>query len=337
MPFRAAVVAVACEFPEGRSLSQLWSTVLHSRRCFRNIPSEHLALSDYTALDPAPDGIYPIEAALLEGYRFDREGFRIPLSAFERTDLAHWLALDVATRVLSSIAPASIAAERDNMAVIVANTVTGEFSRAHALRYRWPYVERAIRGAAQGLLTDSDVATLLDAAEAGFKAPFPAPDEDSLAGGLSNTIAGRIANYHGLRGGAHTVDGACASSLVAVNSAYERLAFGDVGSVLVGAVDLSLDPFELVGFARNGALSRDLMRVFDRDSNGFWPGEGCGFLLLATEQVVERHGWPVLAWIRGAAMSTDGEGALTLPTVDGQTAGSTGQRNGSAFFARELK
>lgn len=319
MSFRVAVVAAACEFPEGRTPSELWSTVLHSRRCFRHLPPERLFLGEYSTLATDPDGISPIEAALLEGYRFDRERFRIPLSSFERTDMSHWLALDVANRVLSSLAPKAIAAERDNIAVIVANTLTGEFSRAHALRYRWPYIERSIREASKDLIADNHVGPLLDAVEARFKAPLPAPDEDSLAGGLANTIAGRIANYHGLRGGAHTVDGACASSLVAVTSAYERLAFGDVGCVVVGAVDLSLDPFELVGFTRNGALARGLMRVFDKHSNGFWPGEGCGFLLMATEQVVARHDWPVLAWIRGAAMSTDGEGALTRPTVEGQT------------------
>ncbi len=42
----------------------------------------------------------------------------------------------------------------------------------------------------------------------------------------------------------------------------------------------SLDPFELVGFARTGALRRDEMRVYDARSAGFWPGEGCGFVVL---------------------------------------------------------
>lgn len=317
MAFRVAIVAMACEFPDSRTPGELWDTVLDARRCFRAIPRERLDLSDYAAADD-PDGIYPIEAGLLEGYRFDRERFRIPLSTFERTDMAHWLALDVATRALSALAPARLDEERDGMAVIVANTLTGEFSRSHALRYRWPYVRKAIHAAAQGKLADADLAGLIAAAERNYKAPLPEPDEDSLAGGLSNTIAGRIANYHGLRGGAHAVDGACASSLVAIASAYERLAMGDTACALVGAVDLSLDPFELVGFARNGAMARKLMRVFDSAADGFWPGEGCGFVVLASEQAARRHGWPVLAWLRGAAMSTDGQGAITRPTIAGQ-------------------
>ena len=318
MTVRVAVVAEACEFPEACNPYELWRTILHGRRCFRQIPSQRLITSDYVGNASNPDSIYSIEAALLEGYHFNREIFRVPNSSFIRTDMAHWLALDVATRALASLDADGVAAERDGIAVIVANTLTGEFSRANQLRYRWPYVERLIRSVGSSHLAAPEVDDLLRALEIAYKAPFPLPDEDSLAGSLSNTIAGRIANHHGLRGGAHTVDGACASSLVAVVSACDRLAMGDVGCVVVGAVDLSLDPFELVGFSRNNALARSLMRVFDDQSDGFWPGEGCGFLVLANEDVVERRGWPVLGWICGAAMSTDGEGALTRPTMEGQ-------------------
>ncbi len=41
-----------------------------------------------------------------------------------------------------------------------------------------------------------------------------------------------------------------------------------------GGVDISIDPFETIGFSRVGALARRDMRVYDRDANGFFPGEG---------------------------------------------------------------
>ena len=103
---------------------------------------------------------------------------------------------------------------------------------------------------------------------------------DSLAGGLSNTIAGRICNYFDLKGGGYVVDGACASSLLAIANACSALEAGDVDVVLAGGVDLSLDPFELAGFSKLGALAGEKMRVFDEHSSGFWPGEGCGFVVM---------------------------------------------------------
>ena len=46
--------------------------------------------------------------------------------------------------------------------------------------------------------------------------------------------------------------------------------------VLVGGVDLSIDPFEVIGFSRNGALAKREMEVFSSKSQGFWPGEAAG-------------------------------------------------------------
>lgn len=320
MPVPIAVVAAACEFPGARTPDELWQIALHGRWCFRRLPPQRLALSDYAGAEGDPDSIYPIEAGLIEGYRFDRSRFKVPRASYAVTDMAHWLALDVADRALSQL-PSQWRDQqdrKDRMAVVVANTLTGEFSRANLLRYRWPFVQRRLRAAAGSRWPGGELDALVRDFEQEFKRPFPAPDEDSLAGGLSNTIAGRIANHFGLRGGAYAADGACASSLVAVVTACDRLASGDVDGVLVCAVDLSLDPFELVGFARNGAMARSAMRVFDRESQGFWPGEGCACVVLAREETASEMDWPVLGWIRGVGMSTDGQGGLTRPTQSGQ-------------------
>ena len=67
-------------------------------------------------------------------------------------------------------------------------------------------------------------------------------DEDTLAGGLSNTIAGRICNYFDLNGGGYTVDGACSSSLLSVATACNALADGDLDVAIAGGVDLSHRP-----------------------------------------------------------------------------------------------
>jgi enediyne polyketide synthase len=83
-------------------------------------------------------------------------------------------------------------------------------------------------------------------------------------------------------------------------------------------VDLSLDPFELIGFAKAGALAREEMRVYDVRSAGFWPGEGCGFVVLMrhADAVAERR--RIHALIRGWGVSSDGSGGMTRPEVEGQ-------------------
>nr|BFE84796.1 hypothetical protein GCM10020093_073970 [Planobispora longispora] len=115
------------------------------------------------------------------------------------------------------------------------NTLTGEFTRANVLRLRWPYVRRTVAAALKAEGWDDDrLATFLADLEATYKSPFPSIDEDTLAGGLSNTIAGRICNHFDLNGGGYTVDGACSSSLLAVATAAKGLVDGDIDVALAG-------------------------------------------------------------------------------------------------------
>jgi enediyne polyketide synthase len=315
-----AIIGMGCRYPDAATPEALWENVLARRRAFRLLPEERLRLTDYLPRqDGDPDGLYPIEAAVLEDYSFDRARHRVPAAAFASADLTHWLALDVASEALADAGLPGGGDRRERAAVIVGNTLTGEFSRSSLLRLRWPYLHRQLDAAlAEEGFDPARRADFLNRLEEAYKAPFPPPDEESLAGGLSNTIAGRICNHYDLHGGGFTVDGACASSLLAVASGCLRLVSGEADVVLAGGVDLSLDPFELVGFARNGALSRTVMRVFDAGSDGFWPGEGCGFVVLMRSDDASDAGYKARAVIRGWGMSTDGQGGLTRPTVNGQ-------------------
>jgi enediyne polyketide synthase len=185
---------------------------------------------------------------------------------------------------------------------------------------RWPYVRRVISAALQngGGELSTDHVRLLTEIETLYKRPFPATTEDSLAGGLSNTIAGRICNYFDLKGGGYVVDGACASSLLAIANACSALQVGDVDVALAGGVDLSLDPFELAGFSRLGALATEKMRVFDEHSSGFWPGEGCGFVVLMRHEEAMAQQHSIRAVVRGWGISSDGSGGITRPELSGQ-------------------
>ncbi len=314
-----AVIATACRFPEAATPTQLWDNVLAGRRAFRPLPASRLDLSDYTPERVGEaDAITPVLAALLTDWEFDRARYRVPQSSFVAADLAHWLALDTAQDAIDSCGGAD-GLPRERTAVIIGNTLTGEFSRTAQLRLRFPYLRRQLESVFADHGLDAEARQqLLTAFGARLATDLPAPSEDTLAGGLANTIAGRIANHFDLHGGAWTVDGACASSLLALNDACTRLADGTIDAAIVGGVDLSLDPFELVGFSRNGALARDEMRVFDRRAAGFWPGEGCGIVVLARESVCERLGCGPLARVAGWGVSTDGAGGLTRPTAEGQ-------------------
>jgi enediyne polyketide synthase len=138
------------------------------------------------------------------------------------------------------------------------------------LRLRWPFIERTLRSAAARAGTTLPDGYLA-AAAAEFRAAFPAPGDETLAGALANTIAGRICNYYDFHGTGYTVDGACSSSLLAVMAARSALLGGELDLAIAGGVDMSLDPFELVGFSRLNALSHGEMRVYSLvRAAGWW-------------------------------------------------------------------
>src|SRR5262245_22039491 len=103
-----AIVGMACRYAGARSPAELWENVLAGRREVRRIPPERLRLVDYLSTDPDnptdltdPDNLYAGEAAVLAGWELDRVHFRVAGSTYRVTDLAHWLALEVATEALA--------------------------------------------------------------------------------------------------------------------------------------------------------------------------------------------------------------------------------------------
>jgi len=316
-----AVIGIACYYPGASNVRELWENILARRVQFRRMLDQRLPLSEYYSDDPkATDKTYLTKAAFLENFIFDWGKLRIPKKTVESTDIAHWLALDIALKTFEDAGFNLNDIPLQNTGVIVGNTLTGEQTRSQTLRMRWPYVQKALNATlnhlGKGPQERSQIASEMEKI---YKSAFYPVTEDSLAGGLANTIAGRICNYLNLKGGGYIVDGACSSSLLAVATAADALKMGNMDLALAGGVDISLDPFELVGFSRAGALSKDQMRVYDQKANGFLPGEGCGFVLLKRLNDAIRDKNYVYAVIKGWGISSDGKGGIMEPSSSGQS------------------
>ena len=316
-----AVIGISCWYPDARDPRELWENILARRRQFRILPDQRLPLSQYYHPDPEePDKTYGRKAALIDGFEFDWAARRVTLSTYQSTDIAHWLAFEVALEAMENAGFNRDNIPREYTGVIVGNTLTGEQTRANAMRLRWPFVQRALNAAAlMAGLSSGKLVETKNQFELFYKSVFPPVNEDTLAGGLSNTIAGRICNYFNIYGGGYTVDGACSSSLLAVSTAASELAGGNLDLVLVGGVDISLDSFELVGFSKTKALASKEMTVYDRGGSGFIPGEGCGFVVLKRLEDARRDGNYVYAVLHGWGISSDGKSTgLTAPSAQGQ-------------------
>ena len=319
-----AIVGLACRFPDADDPLALFESTLAGRRAFRRLPPGRLgAVADPDAGRgaglPGPAGGSVPRAALLEGWQFDLAGFGVAERTFLAADPAHWLALETAGRALADAGfPGGQGLARDRAGVIIGNTLTGEVSRAAALRTRWPFVRAVLSTAlAAGDVPPAERARALGDATAAFAA-VPEVSGEMLAGSQSGAIADRICRQFGFRGGGQAVDTAHSSSLLAVASAAALLAAGELDFVLAGGVDISLDPFELGALAQAGVLASGAMRIYDASPTGFLPGEGCGMLALMRLADARAADMPVYAEIVGWGVSSPGQLDVTSADPDCQ-------------------
>ncbi|ADP79619.1 type I polyketide synthase [Pseudofrankia inefficax] len=145
---------------------------------------------------------------------------------------------------------------------------------------------------------------------------------DAAMGVVPNLAAARIAGRLDLGGPAFTVDAACASSLIAIDSAVAELSSGRCEAVLAGGVHHCHDITLWSVFAQIRALSKSQRsRPFDRNADGLLIGEGTGVVVLKRLADARRDGNRIYAVIRGTGVSSDGRaGGLVSPDPDGQQA-----------------
>lgn len=317
---KVAVIGLGCFYAGSKNPMELWENVLTKRQQFRDFPECRLPLADYYDRNKkAVDKTYSRLGAFIDGFVFDWKQKRIPKALFDSADLVHWLALDVAEQALIDSGYTQGQVPKERIGVIVGNSMNGEISRANTLRLRWPFVGKVFREVASNSgFSDDEIKLIEDDLEKYYKSFFPPMTGHSLSGALSNVIAGRICNFFDFNGGGYVVDGACASSLIAVITAAQSIAAGELDMVVAGGVDISLDINELTGFSRVGALADNEMKVYDKNANGFLPGEGCGFAVLKDFELAKRDGDCIYALIRGYGLSSDGKGGIMTPSVDGQ-------------------
>lgn len=139
---------------------------------------------------------------------------------------------------------------------------------------------------------------------------------------MANSLSARLAIRYRLTGPNYVVVSACASSTVAIGSAFRMLRHGMAERMLCGGVDTVADPVTRSAWERLGVLSRrphaaDAVLPYDIRRDGFVLAEGAGVLVLETETAARRRGAPVLGEIVGYGETSDAT-HLTQPDATGE-------------------
>ena len=128
---------------------------------------------------------------------------------------------------------------------------------------------------------------------------------------IPNMAAASVAMAFHLRGPNTTVTTACAASTHTIGDAMRILQHGDADVMLAGGSEASLCEVGISAFNAIRALStrneapEKASRPFDRDRDGFVPGEGSGILVLESEQHATNRGARIYGEILGYALTCD--------------------------------
>lgn len=314
-----AIVGMSCAFPQALDIRQYWSNNVNGVDCIEAVPEyrwRHLR-----ALERAPE-----HEAYLGNCRggflpdrvlFDARRFGVIPNSVRHGDPDQFLMLGLIDEALHDAGVASDARVRERTDVIIGRggyvsqklselLMAGEFFDMAV-----QLIERGFPDLMQGRR---------DEVEEYLRSTLSPRESDNISTAIPNIVAGLCANRLNLGGLANVVDGACASSLLAVEQAITRLRLGQADLAVAGGQFLTNRPSMHYVFSKLGAVSRSgQIRPFDRRADGIVIGEGAGAVVLKRVEDALRDGDRVYAVIKGVGVSSDGRGRDVLaPSSDGQ-------------------
>ncbi len=142
---------------------------------------------------------------------------------------------------------------------------------------------------------------------------------------LPNTAASAISQYLDMHGESATFGTACAASLQAMGTAFQKIKWGEQTAALAGGGDSRLSQGALMAYKKADALfngtgdSDRACRPFDKNRKGFVCGEGGAMFVMEDLEHAQKRGARIYAEICGFAATADGHN-MTAPEPDGKWA-----------------
>jgi 3-oxoacyl-[acyl-carrier-protein] synthase II len=142
---------------------------------------------------------------------------------------------------------------------------------------------------------------------------------------IGNMAPGMISILFGAKGPNLSLATACAAGAHAVGDSFKIIQEGRADAMITGGTEAVISPSCVAGFNAMKALStrnaepEKASRPFDRDRDGFVPGEGSGILILEELEHARRRNARIYAEMVGYGLTGDGY-HMTSPPPDGNGA-----------------
>ena len=161
-----------------------------------------------------------------------------------------------------------------------------------------------INGFKTGLINSTSVGGM-DTTEKHYYDYFKNPETVKfIAAHDGGDTSQKIAEIIGLEGFVTTISTACSSAANAIMLGARMIKAGKLDRVIVGGTD-GLAKFTINGFKTLMILTDSYNTPFDNDRKGLNLGEAAAYLVLESDEIVEKEGKKVLARVTGYANAND--------------------------------
>ncbi len=289
-----AIIGMSGKFPGAPDLETFWANIAAGKDTITHFSRAELEARDRASLEFGPD--YVAAHGVLEGAElFDAGFFGIPPREADFLDPQHRLFLETCRNALEDggYDPAQFSGQ------------IGVFGGCSLNTYLLANLS-ASREFIDELTGNYQVGEL-----------------QATLGNDKDFLCSRVAYKLNLRGPCMTVQGACATSLVAICQACQNLLTYQCDMALAGGVSVTFPQHRGHVFQEGSMGSRDgHCRPFDADATGTVFGHGVGVVLLKRLEDALADGDRIDAVIRGFAVTNDGAAKVSYmaPGVDGQAA-----------------
>ncbi|MBS2007130.1 MAG: polyketide synthase dehydratase domain-containing protein [Cyanobacteria bacterium SZAS TMP-1] len=324
---KVAIVGMSCLYPGAPDVQTFWSNIVRGVDASRDVSEKEWDAGIYYDPQSKTPGLsYSKRGGFISEYAdFDPLKYGIMPSAVAGTDGDQFLTLRVAVDAMADAGydPGVLTKaggkplDRDRCEIIIGRISApgaGSMNLIHQTK-----TVHEIGAILRDVLPDQSEAEI-EAVVKQVQARLVPSTADNIPGAMPNILAGRIAAKLGFRGRNLLIDAACASSMVAVETAVHDLLDKRCDFALAGGVHVNASNVFFQMFCGLGALSRkDNIRPFDQEADGTLLGEGVGILCLKRYEDAVADGDRIYATICGVASSSDGHGGSVLaPNLEGE-------------------
>jgi acyl transferase domain-containing protein/phosphopantetheinyl transferase len=312
-----AIVGISTYCPAGESIEEVWAGLARGGDFITDVPPEIMDARYFDGIGKEPDRFYCKRGGFTRKFKTDPMRYGLLPVTVDGVDPDQLLALSGTEHALIDAGVFEKGISLQNCSIIIGK---GNFAGLIAMRCV-DVIHTALQltdllKIALPQLTEED----LDRVKKAYQAEQGRFLPDMVIGMMPSLIASLVANRFDMHGPAYTVDGACASGVLAINHSIDLLRRGQCDVAVAGGMHTSQSAVFWSAFNLMGAMShKEKITPFSADADGLLIGHGGGFLVLKTLRQALEHGDRIYALIKETAICSDGAGThVTVTSVKGQ-------------------